>query len=315
MTTGSALDGGRPVPRLDHVMVLLDEPAYRSAADSGFLAQRFGRTKRKDADSSLAGQYSTLGVAGRNTLVECFGTGLPSTSPITAGLVFSFEEPGSSPAARGLLDASGTVVHHYDLVRRAVEGNDERQPWYHLISVGLGEASPVLLFLNEVTPEYFDAIGARTAPDGAMPRSAYLDATLGTPQDGPRLLRDVVGVTLALRPARAAAMAAALTAFGYTSTPVDVGLSVEGHGLRLLLTYTESAAERVLEIEMDLADPPAGGIPDRAAFDFGETSRLVVERGTARWYFDEPRDSKADAPLGDVPSLPSLPDSAGTAGA
>ncbi|MBL1082690.1 hypothetical protein JK359_11980 [Streptomyces actinomycinicus] len=287
------------MPRLDHVMVLLDEAAYRSAAASAFLARRFGRTKRKEADSSLAGQYSTLGVAGRNTLVECFGTGLPSASPITAGLVFSFEEPGSSQAARELLDATGTVRHTYDLVRRADDQGGERRPWYHLINVVLGEASPVLLFLNEVTPEYFTALGARPGPDGALCRSAYLDAALGAPDDGSWLLRDIVGVTLALRPERARAVAGALAAFGYTVATLPGGLCVEGHGLRLHLAFADGPAERVTEIEMATAENADGNSPGAAEYVFGDTSRLVVEPGRARWCFDEPRDSKPNTGAAD----------------
>ncbi|MFF9020293.1 DUF5829 family protein [Streptomyces eurythermus] len=283
------------MPRLDHVMVLLDEAAYRSAAASSFLVRRFGRTKRKEADSSLAGQYSTLGVAGRNTLVECFGTPLPSASPITAGLVFSFEEPGSSKAARDLLDATGTVRHQYDLVRRADEQGGERRPWYHLINVGLGEASPVLLFLNEVTPEYFTSLGARPGPDGTLGRGAYLDAALGAPDDGSWLLRDIVGVTLALGPERARTVAEALAAFGYTVAPLPGGLCVEGYGLRLEMVFADGSAERVTEIEMATAENTGEQFPGAAEYVFGDTSRLVVEPGRARWYFDEPRDTKPNA--------------------
>ncbi|HYS37073.1 MAG TPA: hypothetical protein VEO01_15745, partial [Pseudonocardiaceae bacterium] len=90
------------MPRIDHVMVLLDEQAYLDVAANTFLREEFARMHRKDADSSVAGKYATLGIAGENTLIELFGS-----APLAGGLVFSFEEPGSSPLARARLDEAG----------------------------------------------------------------------------------------------------------------------------------------------------------------------------------------------------------------
>ncbi|WP_327327360.1 DUF5829 family protein [Streptomyces sp. NBC_01210] len=273
------------MPRLDHVMVLLDGAAHRDVSASGFLTQRFGRIKRKEAESSVAGQYSTLGVAGENTLIELFGSDLPSASPLTGGLVFSFEEPGSAQRARALLDASGEVKYHHDLVRRSVEGTDEQQPWYHLISVDLGEASPLLLFLNEVTPEYFQSLGAQPAPDGTLPRKHYLDAALGAPAGGNRLMRDVTGVTISVAAERGRRLADALAVFGYTGAETAPGVhELRGPGLTVRLE-TGDQLERVTEIEIGL-DPEVYESSIPREFRFGETSRLVIESAeTARWSF------------------------------
>lgn len=274
----------RAVPRIDHVMVLLDEAAYRDVAGSAFLSEEFARLQRKDANSSVAGQYATLGVAGENTLIEIFGAA-PGSMPMVGGLVFSFEQPGSSPVARAALDQTGQVKYYHDLVRRAVPGRDEQQPWYHLISVDLGEASPFVLFLNEVTPEYYTAIGARPSANGRFRRRDYLDAVLGRRSDGTWLLRDLVGVTLTANADRARRIADALTALGYTETD-DAGTRVlTGPDLTIRLVVGEPGAERVTEIRMALA---AGRRrPDTPAeLRFGETSRLVIESDdTARWIF------------------------------
>lgn len=277
------------MPRLDHVMVLLDGAAHRDVAASGFLAERFGRIKRKEAESSVAGQYSTLGVAGENTLIELFGSDLPSASPLTGGLVFSFEEPGSAERARAALDASGDVKYHHDLVLRTVEGAEEQQPWYHLISVDLGESSPLLLFLNEVTPEYFRSLGAQPAPDGTLLRKNYLDAALGAPAGAKRLMKDVTGVTLSVTAERGRRLADALAVFGFAETETAPGVrELRGPGLTLRLE-TGDRLERVTEIEIGLdADvyEPSGP----REFGFGETSRIVLESPeTARWSFTPSR--------------------------
>ncbi|WP_282205269.1 hypothetical protein [Kitasatospora fiedleri] len=178
MTGGFASGAERPVPRIDHVMVLVGEDVLTAVDSNSFVEGRFGRVKRKVADSSVAGSYSTLGVAGRATLVELFGSPMPSASPLTGGLVFSFEEPGSSPVAHRLLDEAG-LRHQHQLVTRADPGSGEQQPWYHLINADLGEGSRILLFLNEVTPSTSRASGrcpGPTAPCAApttwTPRSA-----------------------------------------------------------------------------------------------------------------------------------------------
>lgn len=274
----------RPVPRIDHVMVLLDAPAYREVSASSFLGDRFGRLKEKTADSSVAGEYSTLGVGGNSTLIELFNADMPGLAPLTGGLVFSFEEPGSSEAARALLDASGQVKYHHDLVTRAIEGSAEQTPWYHLISVDLGEGSPLLLFLNEVTPAYFAAVGARPAPDGTLRRRDYLNAVLGAPAGRSPLMRDITGVTLLVRAERARRIADALAVFGYAVAQRPGGPELRGPELTIRLQIDEYAAERITEIGIRLAE----GADEPAELQFGRTSRLVIETdATARWHFDQ----------------------------
>jgi hypothetical protein len=274
--------GSLPMPRIDHVMVLVDEDTYLQASASAFLSGHFARLKEKRAESSVAGQYSTLGIAGGSTLIELFGAGLPGPAPLTGGLVFSFEEPGSAAAARAVLDASSEVKYHHDLVTRTVDGSPV--PWYHLISVDLGEASPLLLFLNEVTAEYFAAAGARPAPDGAFRRSDYLDAALGARTGTGRLMRDIVGVTLLVRPERARRISAALGAFGYAAVTHALGQELRGPGLtvRLHVDDDESALERITEIEVELAD----GTPETAVHQFGRSARLeITVGGISKWIF------------------------------
>jgi Family of unknown function (DUF5829) len=289
VTENASSAGLVPVPRLDHVMVLLDRTAYQAVQADSFVSERFARLKRKEADSSAAGQYATLGVAGENTLVELFGDQVGGgSSPLTGGLVFSFEEPGSSAAAKALLDATGTVACQYDLVTRAQAGGGQQQPWYHLINVDLGASSPLLLFLNEVTPQYFAAIGARPTAQGMMRRRDYLDATLGKPTDDAYLMRDISGVTALVDRQRAQRIADALLAFGYECKHGDDSLELYGPDLVLRLQYTESAVDHIAEIEIQLTPDPAVGLL-ASDVTFGESSRLAfASDGKARWTFSPP---------------------------
>lgn len=273
----------QPVPRIDHVMIMLDPVTYQDVASNVFVDADFGRTKRKEADSSLAGKYGTLGIAGTHTLIELFCSETPGSGPLVGGLVFSFEEPGSSPLARAKLN-DGQVGYYHDLVRRAVPGQDDQQPWYHLISVDLGEASPFLLFLNEVTPEYFATIGARPTAEGALSRQAYLDSVVGPVAGEPRLMQDIVGMTLTVGPERARRITGALTALGFTAA-VDGAVHVlEGPGLTIRLDVGETEPERVAEVEIALTPGPRTGATP-TELRFGETSRLVIDGDRARWTF------------------------------
>jgi Family of unknown function (DUF5829) len=282
VTTQPKAISRRPRPCIDHVMVLVDTQTYQQVSASGFIAERFGRIKEKKADSSVAGQYSTLGIAGDNSLIELFNAEMPGDAPLRGGLVFSFEEPGAAKEARALLDASGTVKYHHDLVTRAVEGSAPPQPWYHLISVDLGEGSPLLLFLNEVTQTYFTAVGAKPAADGALRRRDYLNAVVGAPASGSLLMRDIAGVTLAVQEERARRIAEALSVFGFRAIQQAEGLELRGPELTVRLRVGESAQERVTEIQVQLST----GEYEPTQLSFGHASRLILDPGgTARWLF------------------------------
>jgi hypothetical protein len=276
----------RPVPHIDHVMVRVRPAGYQEVLRSVFMAQRFSRLHEKRATSSLAGPYSTLGVAGTSTLVELFHADLRSppaagSVQLTGGLVFSFEEPGSSAAARALMDASG-IGYHHDLVTRTLEGADAPQPWYELVSVDLGPSSPLVLLLNEVTPAYFSSLGAQPAPDGTLRRRDYLDAVLGGGDGLPRLMRDITEVRLVVRPDRVSRIAQVLTLFGYIPAENGDGLALHGPDLSVHLRADRSAAERVCEVRMALSGEP-GELAERA---FADGSALVAAAGgTARWTF------------------------------
>ncbi|SCL25708.1 hypothetical protein GA0074692_2012 [Micromonospora pallida] len=283
-----------PAPLLDHVVVLLDGPTFRDISACDMLREQFARVKPKNVTSSVAGQYSALGLAGENTLLELFDGALPGPRRLTGGLVFSFEHPGSVQRARALFDTGSGIGGHYELVHRHTADTDEFHPWYHMFRTDLGEDSPLLLFFNEVTPEYFDSVSARRGPGGELLRSGYLDAAFGTGTRDRRWLRDITAVTLRVRPQRAAGMADALTALGYRTTTdaTDDAAAgsgptyrIAGPGVDITLVGSATAPEGVLDITTDLHDAPQRD----QEFVFGDTSRLVLrQHGTAHWTFTPP---------------------------
>jgi hypothetical protein len=263
-------------------MVLLDPDAHRDVHACGFLGEQFARRKGKQADSSVAGAYSTLGLAGENTLVELFGTTMPGPVSLVGGLVFSFEVPGSAIEAQRLLADEANLPSHHELVYRAVDGTEDRQPWYHLLSADLGAGSPLVLFLNEVTPEYFAALGANPGPDGELRRREYLTAALGGPPSEEHLLRDITGVTVRLRPDRADRIGRALATLGFHREKQAGAAVVTGSGVAITLVAEESAPEGVTAIDLALSKAPEHPTTLR----FGATSELeLTGDATARWTF------------------------------
>jgi Family of unknown function (DUF5829) len=281
MTLAPTRQNAVPVPLLDHVMVLVDEQTHSDIVASDFLRERFCRIKAKSVQSTFAGQYSTLGLAGINTLLELFAATVPGQSGLTGGLAFSFEHRGSVEVARRALESAGIGSHH-ELVHRIVPDGDERQPWYHLLSADLGAGSPLLLFLNEVTPEYFTSIGARPGPGGELWRSNYLDAVLGPVPAAGQWLQDIVEVVVRTRPERATRIAGALGALGYHAEEGPDGLRVGGPAVTVTLLTDDSAPEGVAEVVGRLAHVP----DERQELRFGDTSRLLLQPdGVARWSF------------------------------
>jgi hypothetical protein len=267
----------------DHVMVLLDDDTYREVTTNEFLPTQFSRVKPKTADSSVAGRYSTLGLAGRNTLLELFVGTVPGPRRYTAGLVFSFELPGAVPRAREALLARAGIPAHHQLVERA-EPDGTPQPWYDLLAPDLGADSPLLLMLNQVTPEYYASLGARPGPNGELSRREYLNAVLGNAApdpagDGPeKLLGDLVGVTVRLRAARADRLTAVLTTLGYRERDG----ALHGPAFAVTVDVDDAAPEGVTEVTMTLTRTPEA--PEE--FRFGKGSRLLLDpAGSARWVF------------------------------
>jgi hypothetical protein len=259
-------------------MVLLDDETYQDVAACDFLPARFSRVKPKTADSSVAGKYSTLGLAGHNTLLELFSGQVPGPRRYTAGLVFSFEHPDAVVEARSVLAERG-VGAHYQLVERADPDGSGSQPWYHLLAPDLGRDSSLLLMFNQVTPTYYARLGATPGPDGGPRRRAYLDAVLGTTDKAQdRLLGELVGVDVRLRPACAAALTTVLAAFGYR----PAGDALQGPEFAVTISADDTDPEGVTGVAMSLGQAPA----ERVEFQFGKGSRLVLDpTGWARWSF------------------------------
>jgi len=278
MTVLAPGSGAAEMPLPDHVMVLLDDDTYRDVNACGFLPAQFARVQPKAAGSSLAGQYSTLGLAGTNTLIELFRGAVPGPRRYTAGLVFSFERPGAVPAARRVLQERAGIPAHYQLVERTDPDSRAAAPWYHMLAPDLGPDTTLLVMLNQVTPDYYAGLGAQPGPHGRLLRREYLSAALRGAPGGTRMLGDIIGVTVRLCPAAAQRLSTALAALGYQVE----GTVLRGPSFTVTIEPDQTTSEGITALSLALAAAP----PRREELRFGESSRLVLDpAGTATWTF------------------------------
>jgi hypothetical protein len=271
-------------PHLDHVFVTVGSDVLTSVCDDKFLADgAFSRFLVKNATSTLLGPYRTTNIVGRNTCVELFPEGAPPFPGIRVGVVMSFDHAGESLQARARLDKLG-VSYHHELVRRKVAGHDDPQPWYHLVRPDFGEHSGFTLFLSEVTPEYFDRVGAIRGPDGAHDRHAYLDAVLKAPHLPSHSFEDIRRVVLELHPARAELLATILTTLGYRAERREA-LHLSGPDVELEIRQVPQGHDRLVELGLELGRPYTE-LP--RIHDFAGASRLSLSpagRADAVWSF------------------------------
>lgn len=278
-------------PHLDHVFVTVGTDVLTSVSDNKFLSDGgFGRYFVKNATSTLLGPYRTTNVAGRNTCIELFSEEAPPFPNVRVGVVMSFDHVGESPQARARLDKLG-VTYHHELIRRKVAGHDDPQPWYHLVRPDFGEHSRFTLFLSEITPEYFDRLGATRGPGGAQDRHAYLDAALKAPHLPGHNFEDIQRVVLEMLPARAERLATILTTLGYRAERHGA-LHLFGPDVELEIHPVPEGHDRLVELGLRLARPHTGS---PKLHQLGASSRLSLSpagEAYAVWRFgmtgDEP---------------------------
>lgn len=265
------------------MFVTVDAAALGAISEDKFFADSvFGRFFVKNAVSTLLGPYRTSNVVGRNTCVELFSQDAPPFPNVRVGVVMSFDHVGESPEARARLDRIG-VPYHHELIRRQVAGHDEPQPWYHLVRPDFGEHSGFTLFLSEITPEYFDRLGATRGEGGAQDRHAYLDAALKKPHLPSHNFEDIRRVVLSMSDEGTARLAAILTELGYRAERRAAAVHLYGPDVELeVRPGAARGADRLIELGLGLRQPhpagaevhPLGGASQIALSPAGEAAAI-----------------------------------------
>ena len=206
-TTGA--DERAPAVTLNHFYVVVDASSYEAARTSAFLTSQFAPFEARTtvrSDTSYTGIYWY----GRRTYFELFEPG--GQGPAGAsGLALGVEEPGASSVVRQRWeDALGSAGG--GLVTRKTE--TEEVPWFEMT---YGREIPGLrVFMLEYHRDFLARWYGTLTPARSLTRADVLDryvAKIGQSQRRESaLLKDVVGLTIALAPSEREALVKQLRA-------------------------------------------------------------------------------------------------------
>lgn len=276
VSASSAAERAPAVP-LNHFYVVVDAATYEAARSSEFLIREFAPFEARTTvrnDSSYTGIYWY----GRRTYFELFEPG--AQGPVGAsGIALGVEEPGASAAVKQRWqEALGTAGG--GLVTRKTETDEV--PWFEMT---YAEEIPGLrVWLMEYHADFLARWYGPLTGARSITRADVLDryvAKIG--QSAKRetaLLRDVVGLELALAPAEREALVRQLRAVAWTAT--DEGGDVvcrgpEGEELRLVAPNGERTGILAVNFSLQHEVPPASRLVGSAELRLeGRSARLLL---------------------------------------
>jgi hypothetical protein len=275
-TTGA--DERGPAVTLNHFYVVVDASIYEAARTSAFLTSQFAPFEARTtirSDTSYTGIYWY----GRRTYFELFEPG--GQGPAGAsGLALGVEEPGASSVVRQRWeDALGSAGG--GLVMRKTE--TEEVPWFEMT---YGRETPGLrVFMLEYHRDFLARWYGTLTEARSITRADVLDryvAKIGaSDRRESALLKDVVGLTIALAPAERETLVKQLRAVGWTATDeaeAVVCRGPESERLRLVMPVDTQAG--IVEVEFSLQHAVPRGTHAIGSAELrlqGESARLVLK--------------------------------------
>src|SRR5574341_4090 len=211
-TTASSERG--PLVPLNHFYVVVDAPSYAAARTSAFLTREFAPFEARTTvrnDKSYTGIYWY----GRRTYFELFEPGEQGPAG-TSGLALGVEEPAASAMVKlRWEDALGTAGG--GLVTRKTE--TEEVPWFEMTYSR--EIPGLRVWLMEYHREFLARWYETLTPPRSITRADVLDRYVAKIGQSNRresaLLKEVIGLTIALAPAEREALVRQLRAVGWTA--------------------------------------------------------------------------------------------------
>jgi len=267
-----------PVVTLNHFYVVVDAPSYEAARTSAFLTREFAPFEARTTvrnDKSYTGIYWY----GRRTYFELFEPGEQGPAG-ASGLALGVEEPGASALVeRRWEDALGTAGG--GLVTRKTETDEV--PWFEMI---YGREIPGLrVWLMEYHRDFLARWYGTLTPARSITRAEVLDRYVAKIGQSDRreaaLLKDVVGLTIALALPEREALVKQLRAVGWTATDEADAVVCRGpESERLRLVTPAAGRTGVVEAEFSLQHSVATAthrIGNAELLLEGTSARLAVQ--------------------------------------
>ena len=273
----------RPEVALNHVYLTLDSATLAAVESSEFLANEFSRYRKETNRTADGRAWTGVYLIGERTYLELFPRGVYGGVGFS-GLALSVEQPGAIDSVEARLRAKfGASVQ-----RRLVEGSREGRsfPWFHSVTVDHGRGDSLWQIYNWVSenhPEFYRVVQRdTTGPADDISRKRYLRRRY-QPE---RMVREIVGVSLALHPTIGEQLRAELVALGWT-----VESDTERGSFRALGPEAEILVDPIMPGEpygiREIRFALNRGLAAAQIHELGN-SRLEVCATQARWTFGAP---------------------------
>ena len=267
-SAGTGQTPSRPEVALNHVYVVLDSATLAAIEASAFLANEFSHHRKATNRTADGRSWTGVYLFGERTYVEFFPPGVNGGVGFS-GLALSVEQLGAIDSVEARLSAKlGVPVR-----RRLIEGSFEGRayPWFHSVSAEHPRGDSlwqVHSWVLENHPEFYRVVQRdTTGPTDDISRKRYLRRRY-QPE---RMVREIVGVSLALNPTIGEQLRAELVALGWT---------VESDTVRG--SFRALGPEAVILVVPIMPGDPYGIREIRFALNRGPAAAQIHELGNSR---------------------------------
>jgi hypothetical protein len=268
-----AAPGGRPEVVLNHLSVVLDTATARDVAANAFLKESFASLSQKANVSNDGKRWTGTYLYGERTYLEMYEAGPAQGEPGSSGVALGVEHVGD--AARLVLplaDAGAEAT----VVLRTVQGPSGAQvPWFYQLRAFYRSDPPsnTSRWVMEYQKDFLRTV--EPGKDGVT--RAKLAARF---QQKNRLVKDIVGATVALSEREMERFVKELLVYGWTVRSEGAKRTATGGGTTLTLIPSTPSVKGLTEVRFQLVRT---GVPAQT-LHFGPTSVLSVgSDGTALW--------------------------------
>lgn len=283
LATGAFLNSENESPMkteipLNHFYIVLDTETYDAIRSSEFLKNTFGvfeqrTTVRKDMT------YTGIYFYGVNTYFEFLNVKQKEGSRIgDSGIAFGMDEPGTIQELSKKISWGEPMTITRQL-------GDQSVPWFWMSSPkDLPTASGTLTWMMEYVPS-FVLEWHPEVQDGQQgtARKAILAHYASFLKEDPakRLMRDVIGLTVAVDDAVKARFVEYCSAFGYAIRNEGVVVIAKGPDITFQFVPQTEALRGIQQIEFRIS-----GLPSKQEYHFGSKSNLKFQSADrATWSF------------------------------
>ena len=258
---------------LNHLSVVLDVATAHDVATNAFLKDAFASVSQKSNVSNDGKRWSGTYLYGERTYVEAYEAGPAQGEPGSSGIAFGVERPGDvSRLVVPLADVGGEAT----VVLRTVQGPSGGQvPWFYQLRVFYRSDPPsnTSRWVMEYQKDFLRTV--EKGKDGIT--RAQMAARF---QEKNRLLKDIIGATVALSDREMERFLKELQVYGWSVRTEGTTHVAKGPGMTLTLLPSTPGQKGLTEVRFQLVKK---GVSAQTVH-LGPTSVLSVSPdGTASW--------------------------------